>query len=101
MSLVDLLLLSLLLFCLGLFAVVSRRHLVGMLIGAELMLNAALLNFLAFGHFSAPEKVTSQVASLFIIGLAAAEVAIALSIVVSAYRLRRSADADLLSELQG
>ena len=74
----------------GLYAVLSRRNLITLLIGVELMLNAASLNFLVFNRFTSPDPVVGQIVVLFIIGLAAAEVAIALSIVIALYRERRS-----------
>lgn len=95
------LLFSLVLFCMGLYAVLSRRNLIAILIGVELMLNAASINFLAFNNFTAPDAMTGQVVVLFIIGLAAAEVAIALAIVLAAYRARSSIDIDKLRELKG
>jgi len=100
-SLQPYLMFSLLLFCLGLYAVLSRRNLIAILIGVELMLNAASINFLAFNNFIATEAISGQVVVLFIIGLAAAEVAIALAIVLSVYRQRRSIDVDELRGLKG
>jgi NADH:ubiquinone oxidoreductase subunit K len=65
-----------------------RRTLVGMLIAGELMFSAASLNFMTFNRFMAPDPAVGQVFVLFIMGLAAAEVAIALSIVIAVYRSR-------------
>jgi len=95
------LLFGLLLFCLGLYGVLSRRNLIAILIGVELMLNAASINFLAFNNFTNPDATTGQVVVLFIIGLAAAEVAIALAIVLSVHRIRHSIDVDELKDLKG
>jgi NADH:ubiquinone oxidoreductase subunit K len=92
---------SLVLFCMGLFAVLHRQHLIGILVGVELMLNAASLNFMAIGRFVADEPAVAQIFILFIIGLAAAEAAIALSIIVAVYRARHSADVGLLEDLKG
>ncbi|MCB9556783.1 MAG: NADH-quinone oxidoreductase subunit NuoK [Deltaproteobacteria bacterium] len=92
---------SLVLFALGLYAVIGRRHLIGILIGVELMLNAASLNFMAFGRFVVSDPTTAQIIVLFIIGLAAAEAAIALSIVLAIYRQRRSIDVTDLEQLKG
>ena len=77
----------------------ARRHLIGILIGIELMLNAASLNFMAFNRFTAPDPAVGQIAALFIIGLAAAEAAIALSIILAVYRSRKSIQVDDLEEL--
>jgi NADH:ubiquinone oxidoreductase subunit K len=95
-------LLSLVLFTLGLYAVMARRNLIAILIGIELMLNAASLNFMAFNRFLPVEDPTvGQLFVLFIIGLAAAEVAIALSIILVVYRERKRIDVDDITELKG
>jgi NAD(P)H-quinone oxidoreductase subunit 4L len=101
MTLQTYLLLGLVLFCLGLYCVLSRRNLIGVLIGIELMMNAASLNFMAFNRFSVSDPSTGQVIVLIVIGLAAAEVAIFLSIILNVYRMRRSIDVEELKELQG
>jgi NADH-quinone oxidoreductase subunit K len=66
-----------------------------------LILSAASLNFMAFNRFTAPDSATGQIFVLFIMGLAAAEVAIALSIVIAVYRNYRSIRAKELAELNG
>lgn len=101
MTLQGWLLFALVLFCMGLYAVLCRRNLVAVLIGVELMLNAASVNFLAFNAFLSPTPVVGQVVVLFIIGLAAAEVAIALSVILVVYRMRSSIDITQLDELRG
>ena len=75
MSLEMFTLFALLLFCVGLYAVLARRNLIAILIGIELMLNAASLNALAFNRFVSPDPAVGQIMVLFIIGLAAAEAA--------------------------
>ena len=89
------------LFAFGIYAVVARRNLIAVLIGVELMLNAASLNFMAFNRFVATDPATGQIIVLFIMGLAAAEVAIALSIVVQVFRNRGGIRTDDLTELKG
>ncbi|MEZ4265774.1 MAG: NADH-quinone oxidoreductase subunit NuoK [Myxococcota bacterium] len=96
------------LFAMGLYAVLARRNLIAMLIGIELMLNAASLNALAFGRYGALvdvdpalAAVSGQLLALFIIGLAAAEAAIALAIILAVHRHRQSVDVDALDTLQG
>ncbi len=101
MSLQAFLALGLILFSLGLYAVLARRNLIAVLLGVELMLNASTLNFLAFNSYLAPDPTTGQVVALVIIGLAAAEVAIALAIILAVYRQRRAIDTDELTELKG
>jgi NADH-quinone oxidoreductase subunit K len=81
------------LFALGMVTVVTRRNAVGILMGVELILNAANLNFIAFNHFVAPAgSLTVQVFSIFVIVLAAAEAAIALAIVLAIYQTFRTID---------
>lgn len=92
---------ALLIFCAGLYCVLGRRNLIIMLIGIELMLNACSVNFLAINAHLADEPVVGQIIVLFIIGLAAAEAAIALSIILAVYRQRKSIDASNLVELKG
>ncbi len=85
----------------GVFGLIRRRTLIGMLISGELIFSAASLNLMAFNRFTAPDPAIGQVFVLFIMALAAAEVAIALSIVVAVYRNYRSVNTRELSELNG
>jgi NADH:ubiquinone oxidoreductase subunit K len=85
----------------GVYGLIRRRTLVGMLISGELIFSAASLNFMAFNRFTAPDPAVGQVFVLFIMGLAAAEVAIALSIIMAVYRNYRSVNTKDLSELNG
>jgi len=77
---------SALLFAIGLFGVLTRRNAVAILMGIELMLNAANVNFVAFTKYVSPELVRGHVAALVIITLAACEAAVGLALVISAYR---------------
>jgi NADH:ubiquinone oxidoreductase subunit K len=77
---------SALLFALGLFAVVSRRNSVAILMGVELMLNAANINLVAFNKYAAPGAMQGQVFALIVITLAACEAAVGLALVLAAYR---------------
>ena len=95
------LLIAALLFGMGIYGMLHRRTLIGMLIAAELILSAAALNFMAFGHFLAPDPTTGQIFTLFIMGIAAAEAAIALSIIIAVYRNYKSIDTEDVIELQG
>lgn len=90
-----------LLFGMGIYGLVTRRTLIGMLIAAELILAGASLNFMAFNRFTAPDPLIGQVFTLFIMAIAAAEAAIGLSIVVAIYRNYKSIDAEDLVELKG
>jgi len=90
-----------LLFAMGVYGLVTRRTLIGMLIAAELVLAGASVNFMAFNRFTAPDPLVGQVFTLFIMAIAAAEAAIGLSIVVAIYRNYKSIDAEDLVELKG
>ncbi len=100
-SLYTYLFVAALLFSLGIFGLLLRRSLIGMLIAIELMLNAAGINFMAFNRFLAPDPIIGQIYTLFIMGIAAAEAAIALSIIVAVFRRLRSIDIERAQELRG
>jgi NADH-quinone oxidoreductase subunit K len=91
--------LSAILFALGLMTVATRRNAVAILMGVELILNASALNFVAISHY-VEGGVSGQVFAVFIIVLAAAEAAIALSIVLAIFRHFRSIDANETSTLR-
>ena len=90
-----------LLFAAGVYGLIRRRTLIGMLISGELIFSGASLNFMALNRFVAPDPAVGQIFVLFVMGLAAAEVAIALSIIIAVYRNYRSIHAKELSELKG
>ena len=89
------------LFSLGLLGVLQRRNLIGMLISIELMLNGANLNFMAFNRFLAPEPAVGQIVTLFVMGLAAAEAAIGLSIILALFRQLHSINVERAQRLRG
>ena len=93
-------LLALALFCIGLYGVLSRRNLIGILIGVELMLNAASLSFLGYSRFAVKNPATGQIAVLFIIGLAAAEAAVALAIILNLFNGSDTIHVDEADELR-
>jgi NADH-quinone oxidoreductase subunit K/NAD(P)H-quinone oxidoreductase subunit 4L len=95
------LIISALLFSLGLLGILQRRNLIGMLIAVELLLNSANLNFMAFNRFLTPDPVTGQVIALFVMGLAAAEAAIGLSIILALYRKMHSINIERAQRLKG
>ena len=101
MSLEAYLLVAAALFALGLIGALSHRNLIALLIGIELMMNAASLNLMAFNRFVVTDPTVGQIFVLIIIGLAAAEVAIFLSIILRLYRAYRDIDAEKLTELSG
>jgi len=95
------LILAAFLFAAGIFGMVRRRTLIGMLIAGELIFSSASLNLVALNHFFAPDPTAGQVFALFILALAAAEASIALSIIIAVYRNYRSINSQELSELNG
>lgn len=90
-----------LLFGIGIYGIVTRRTLIGMLIAAELILASASINFMAFNRFTAPDPVTGQIFTLFIMAVAAAEAAIGLSIIIAVYRHFKSIDTEDAVKLKG
>ncbi len=86
------LILSALLFSIGLFGVLTRRNAIGILLSIELMINSAILNFLIFNRFIAPEGVDGAIFALFIIAVAAAEAVAALAVFLALFHYRSSLD---------
>ena len=96
------LLLSALLFAIGLAGALTRRNAILVLIGIELMLNAANLNFIAFWRYGPnPQLLTGVLFALFSIGVAAAEAAVGLALIISIYRHYRTADVDQINSMKG
>ncbi|MFN3821092.1 MAG: NADH-quinone oxidoreductase subunit NuoK [bacterium] len=94
------LLVSGVLFILGLLAIMTRKNAVSVLMGVELVLNSAGLNFVAFSGFLGGH-IEGQIAALFIIIVAAAEAAVALAIFLHLYRLKATAELDKANLLKG
>ncbi|MBR9978884.1 MAG: NADH-quinone oxidoreductase subunit NuoK [Bacteroidetes bacterium] len=90
---------SIVLFCLGLLALVTRRNAVLMLMGIEFILNAANINLIAFSRFQGL-NLDGHVFALFVIILAAAEAAVALAIVLHIYRMYNTVEADQIANLK-
>ena len=89
------------LFCLGIFAVLTRRNAISMLMGIELMLNAANINLVAFGRFIHPNLLTGHVFAIFVITVAAAETAVGLAIIISVYRNLEKINVDEITIMKG
>src|SRR5438477_6672489 len=89
------LLLAALLFAIGLAGALTRRNAILVLIGIELMLNAANLNFIAFWRYGPnPQAMTGVIFVIFSIGVAAAEAAVGLALIISIYRHYKTANVD-------
>lgn len=88
------LILGALLFAIGVFGALTRRNAVSILMCLELMLNAVNINMVAFSRFITPSLLTGQVFAIFIIGIAAAEAALGLAIVLAIFRSRDTINVD-------
>ena len=96
------LLLGAVLFCTGVYGVIARRNAILVLIGIELMLNAANLNFIAFWRYSAnANELTGLMFVIFSIGIAAAEAAVGLAIIIAIYRHYRTTQLQDMDRLKG
>jgi len=99
MELSDFLFLGSFMFACGLICAVSRKNAIGVLMGIELILNGAGVNFIGFSRFTA-NPIDGQIFILFIIVIAAAEAAVALSIVLRMYNNRETIDMDEMNLLK-
>ena len=96
------LILSALLFSIGLAGALTRRNAIIVLLGIELMLNAANLNFIAFWRYGPnPEALTGVMFAMFSIGVAAAEAAVGLALIISIYRHYRTTDLAQVDSMKG
>jgi len=101
-SLTAYLLVSALLFSIGLAGALTRRSAILVLAGVELMLNAANLNFIAFWRFGPhPEALTGLIFVVFSIAVAAAEAAVGLALIVAVYRQEKTSDVSEIVEMKG
>ena len=101
-SLSSCLLLSALLFAIGLAGALMRRNAILVLIGIELMLNSANLNFIAFWRYGPhPEALTGMMFVIFSIGVAAAEAAVGLALIILLYRHTKTTNIDEVNSMRG
>lgn len=104
-TLADYVMVSAILFGIGVYGLVTKRNALRLLFAVELMINAANLNFVAFGQYlpfqAAGNNALGQTFVLFSIALAAAEAAVILAIVVVAYRLHQDVDVSELKSMEG
>ena len=91
---------GLIVFLAGLFTVLTRRNAIGVLMGVELILNSANINYIAFSRFGSG-NYDGQIFSIFVIMLAAAEAAIGLAIVLGIYQTFETIDVDATDRLRG
>jgi NADH-quinone oxidoreductase subunit K len=95
------LILGALLFVCGALCMAIKRNAIGVLMGVELVLNGANINFVAFARYNSAFQVEGQIFALFVIVLAAAEAAVALAIVLNFYNNHMTVDVDTAEELKG
>jgi NADH:ubiquinone oxidoreductase subunit K len=88
------------LFCIGVYGVLARRNAVLILMSVELMLNAVSINLVAFAVYTAPSLFTGIIFAIFVIAIAAAEVGLALGIILRVFRNRGSANVDEIDALK-
>jgi NADH:ubiquinone oxidoreductase subunit K len=86
--------LSAIVFCIGVYGMLTRRNAIGVLMSVELMFNAVNITLVAFARYITPEAVTGQVIAIFTIAVAAAEATVALAIVLLIYQHHRGIDVD-------
>lgn len=87
------------LFCLGIFTVLTRRNAISVLMGVELILNSANINYVAFSHFGSG-STDGQIYAIFVIMLAAAEAAVGLAIVLAIFQLFHTIDVEAAETLR-
>ena len=95
------LMLASILFSLGIYAVVTRKNAVAILMGIELILNASNINFIAFNRFGNFDSLDGHIFTIFVIVLAAAEAAVALAIIINLFKNIGSVDVDKAQEMKG
>jgi NAD(P)H-quinone oxidoreductase subunit 4L len=86
--------LSAIVFCIGIYGMLTRRNAVGVLMSVELMFNAVNITLVAFARYVTPADITGQVVAIFTIAVAAAEATVALAIVLLIYQHHRGIDVD-------
>lgn len=95
------LVLGALLFTCGIVCMATKRNAIGILIGVELVLNGANVNFVAFSRYNAAFQIEGMIFALFVIVMAAGEAAVALAIVLNYYNNHMTVDVDSAEELKG
>lgn len=95
------LMLSAFLFACGVLCIATKRNAIGILMGVELVLNAANINFVAFARYVPGFQMDGQVFAVMVIVLAAAEAAVALAIILNFYNNRNTVDVDEATQLRG
>jgi len=87
-------------FFVGIYGVLTRRNLIGILMSVELILNSVNINFLAFNRYLYPDRLEGLFFSLFIIAVAAAEAAVAIAIIINIYRRFNTVNVEHVNEMK-
>ncbi len=93
--------LAAILFCTGILGLIISRNIVKILISIEILLNAVNINFAAFANFADLDEAKGQIFAIFIMAIAAAEIALGLAILIACYRNRHSVDIEDYTSLKG
>jgi NADH-quinone oxidoreductase subunit K len=96
----NMLVISAIIFCAGLYTVMTRKNAVSILMGVELILNAANINFVTFSQYLPTHGIDGGVFSIFVILLAAAEAAVALAIIIGIYQNFGRVDVDVADTMK-
>lgn len=96
----HILILSTILFFVGVYGFLTRRNMIHMLISIELILNAVNINFVAINKYMFPEHLEGHFFTMFVIGIAAAEASVAVAIFINLYRNIKSIDVDQVNEMK-
>ena len=100
MPMICYLMLSLFMFCCGLYGFITRKNMIAMLISLELMLNVVDMNFVVFNRFLFPGSMEGMMFTLFAIAIAAAETALAIAIIVNVFRVAKNIDVEDLTTMK-
>ncbi|SEN51052.1 NADH dehydrogenase subunit K [Mesobacillus persicus] len=92
--------LALILFCIGLYGALTKKNTIIVLISIELMLNAVNINLITFSKLGMAPAITGQIFAIFVIAVAAAEVAVGIAILLSLYRNRKTVNIDDMNQLK-
>ena len=95
------LVLSAIMFCIGLWGALSKRNIVAILMCIEIMFNGVNIAFIAFSRYNSPTLLTGHVFAIFVIAIAAAEVALGLAIVIAVFRSRQTVEVGEIGILKG
>lgn len=101
MTISNWLILTAALFSIGLYGLLTRKNIIGILMSVEIMLNSAALNMVIFNRFLTPQDVDGQIFSIFIIAVAAAEAVVAMGLFVAIFRQQKTVDVTRLNLLKG